>query len=228
VPASGTTPGDQGRFAGFDVLREAGHWDAVTRGVVLSRVAAPPPVEFFAPAEEATARALCDRLLAQDREPRVPVFEAIDARLNARDGDGYRYEDMPEDGDAWKRSVRALDRDAGAIYGARFCALEPDSQRHLVEQVRLAAGDWHGMPGKQVFSLWMRYATTAFYAHPWAWNEIGFPGPAYPRGYKTLALDRREPFEVAERDARDPIPWLQKVEQARQAHAFDPDLPEPR
>ena len=55
--------------------------------------------------------------------------------------------------------------------------------------------------------LWMRYACTAFYSHPSAWNEIGFGGPAYPRGYKNIGLGRREPWEVAEVDADDPVPW---------------------
>ena len=36
---------------------------------------------------------------------------------------------------------------------------------------------------------------TAFYSHPWAWNEIGFPGPAYPRGYLNLGINAREHWE---------------------------------
>jgi hypothetical protein len=65
---------------------------------------------------------------------------------------------------------------------------------------------WHGIPAEHVWSLWTRYACTAFYSHPWAWDEIGFAGPAYPRGYKNLGIDALEPFEV--RDARpgaDPL-----------------------
>jgi hypothetical protein len=65
------------------------------------------------------------------------------------------------------------------------------------------------MPAERLFSLWMRYACSAFYSHPWAWNEIGFGGPAYPRGYKNLGLDRREPWEVAERDEEDPVHWAE-------------------
>ncbi|MDQ3430688.1 MAG: gluconate 2-dehydrogenase subunit 3 family protein, partial [Actinomycetota bacterium] len=53
--------------------------------------------------------------------------------------------------------------------------------------------------------LWLRYACTAFYAHPWSWNEIGFGGPAYPRGYKNLGVNRREPWEVADADGGDPL-----------------------
>ena len=70
-----------------------------------------------------------------------------------------------------------------------------------------------------MFSLWIRYACETFYAHPWAWNEIGFGGPAYPRGYKNLGIDRREPWEVAEREAVDPIPWITRAEDARKRHA---------
>jgi hypothetical protein len=62
---------------------------------------------------------------------------------------------------------------------------------------------WHGLNASRVWSLWTRYACTAFYSHPWAWNEIGFSGPAFPRGYKNAGLDSREPFEVRDRKPRE-------------------------
>jgi hypothetical protein len=35
---------------------------------------------------------------------------------------------------------------------------------------------------------------------------MGFPGPAYPRGYKNAAAGGREPFEVADtRPSDDPV-----------------------
>jgi hypothetical protein len=214
---TGTTPGDRGRFDGFDVLAEADHWDHVTRAAVESRIR-PSAAAFFDADEAATARALLDRLLAQDDEPKIPLLELIEPRLAAGETDGYRYVDMPDDPDAWKRSLRALDADACAAHGRRFPFLAPQPQKELLESVRTRKGDWHGMPAARVFGLWLRYATTAFYSHPWAWNEIGFAGPAYPRGFKTLAIDRLEPFERRERDARDPIPWMRKVDAAQSEH----------
>jgi hypothetical protein len=216
--ATGTTPGDHDRFPGFDVMRERGHWDDVTRAVVTQRSTPPMALSFFDAAEEATVRALCDRLLAQDDEPRVPVVELIDDRLQRGEGDGYRYDDMPEDRDAWKRSLAGLDDDAQRASGRRFADLDRPSQRTLIDAVRRRDGRWHGMSAQHTFGLWMRYVATAFYSHPWAWNEIGFPGPAYPRGYKSMAPGRREPFEVAEVDARDPVPWARRVEAARRTH----------
>jgi hypothetical protein len=213
----GTTPGDHDRFPGFDVLDQAGGWDAVTQGVVLRRLGPPPPLRFFTTEEEAACRPLLDRLLAQDAEPRIPLFELIDARLAEGETDGYRYEDMPHDGDAWRASLHALDDDASQAHGLRFVELARGDQLDLLESVRTAAS-WYGLPGARLWSLWMRYACAAFYSHPWAWNEIGFGGPAYPRGYKALGLDHRENWERPEVDARDPEPWAHRVEAARFRH----------
>ena len=90
---------------------------------------------------------------------------------------------MPGDGTAWRLSLAALDADAVSQNGWGFAASSAHDQAKLVQAVQdLGAGDWHGLNAGHVWSLWTRYACTAFYAHPLAWNEIGFPGPAYPRG----------------------------------------------
>jgi hypothetical protein len=200
-------PPGSGRFPGFDALSEVGRWDPVTAGVVLARLGPPPPVRFFTPAEQAVATALLARLLGTGDEEDVPVLRMIDARLAEQETDGWRYDDMPEDGRAWRDSLAGLDADAEAQYGTPFADRPAEDQNALIQAVQdLGSKDWHGMPATHVWSLWTRYACTAFYAHPAAWNEIGFPGPAYPRGYKNLGVDAREPFEV--RDARpgdDPL-----------------------
>ena len=38
---------------------------------------------------------------------------------------------------------------------------------------------------------------TAYYAHPTAWNEIGWAGPASPRGYVRLDANKHDPWEAA-------------------------------
>jgi hypothetical protein len=207
------------RFPGYDVTAQSGTWDEVTRAVVLRRLDPPPPLRFFTAEEGRTARALTDRLLDQDAARRLPVVEVIDGRLADGVGDGYRYADLPEDADAWRRSLMALDDDARAAFGRPFADLDRDGQMDLVEARATDDGEWHGLPAGRVFALWMRYATAAFYAHPVAWSEMGFGGPAYPRGYKNLGLDKREPWERAEVDTTDPVPWAERVESAKRRHA---------
>lgn len=213
----GQTPGGEGRFDGYDVLAQSGYWDSVTSEVVIERTQQKRVLSFFTAHEAETCRALLELVLANHTEPRVPVLEMVDQRLFEGETDGWRYEDMPEDGEAWHRSLRHLDEDATEAFGAAFASCTTDQQGRLVQGVQ-DAETWHGMPGKHVWSLWTRYACAAFYAHPWAWNEIGFGGPAYPRGYKVLHPGWREPWEVEERDAEDPVPWSDRVEKAKRAH----------
>jgi hypothetical protein len=206
------------RFPGFDVVAQSDTWDDVTRAVVLDRVHRTPTVTFFTAHEEVIARALLNRLLAQEQRPRVPVVELIDARLAAREGDGYRYGDMPEDGDAWRQSLIGIDEHAMTRFGTPFAELAAADQHQVIQAIQDCTGTWHDLPAARVFGLWMRYACTAYYSHPWAWNEIGFGGPAYPRGYKNIGVDRREPWETPGVDAADPLPWAQRVEAARRRH----------
>lgn len=185
----------------------APHWEPATTAVVATRVGVPPPVRFFTPDEVATASALFDQLLHQREDPRVPVVNLVDARLAERQTDGWHYASMPEDSEAWRRSLAGLEADARSRHGRGFVELDWREQTDLLRRVQGTDGDWHGLPSSAIWSLWTRYACTAFYSHPWAWEEIGYTGPAYPRGYKHLGIDAREPFEVADtRPGEDPVP----------------------
>jgi hypothetical protein len=214
---AGRTPGGHARYPGYDVLGQAPTWDPVTKGVVLRRLGPTAPVRFFSVEEEAVARPMLDRLLAQDEEPRIPVFEQIDARLAEQETDGWHYEDLPPDGEAWRASLAALESDARERFGRGFAELGARQQKDLLEAVRTGER-WHGLPAGRVWNLWIRYAVTAFYAHPWSWNEIGFGGPAYPRGYKNTDLDGLEPWEHHEAEPVDAEAWASRVEQAHRDH----------
>ena len=220
------TPQHRGRFPGFDVLAQAHEWDSVTAEVVLDRLAPPAGAAFFTEDEVAVAEPLLDLLLAQDCEPKVPVLALIDTRLAAGESDGWHYDDMPEDGRAWRDSLAALDADARERHRTRYADLGAARQARLMQDVQDhadAGRPWRGWPAGHVWSLWTRYACTAFYSHPWAWNEIGFSGPAYPRGYLNPGINARESYEVADHHDRDPVPFAARVEAARRA---DADLPE--
>ena len=133
---------------------------------------------------------------------------------------------MPEDGQAWRRTLAQLEQDAQSRTGRLAAAPAQCPGRVLqgVQDHRRRRRQWHGLPAQQVWSLWTRYACTAFYSHPWAWNEIGFGGPAYPRGYKNIGLDSRERWERADHDDTDPIPFADRIEKAHacESHLLDP------
>lgn len=219
------TPQGQGRFPGFDVLDQAHMWDDVTAGVVLARLRLPNMLAFFTPREVGIAAPMLDLLLGQDVDPRVPVLALIDARLSTGETDGWHYDDLSEDGQAWRDSLAHLDQDSLARHGSGYADLTSAEQARLLQDVQdHASGDryWGAVAAKHVWSLWTRYACAAFYSHPWAWNEIGFAGPAYPRGYLNPGINAREKWEVADQNDIDPVPFAQRIERARKA---DDDLP---
>lgn len=116
-------------------------------------------------------------VLDQDQSARIPVVATVDARLAEAQTGGWRYEDMPEDGQACRDSLTPttggrpgrllpglcrLRRGRTAAVtargaGHRFGGLARDERRPRMEHVD-------------------RYPCTAFYFYPTVRNEIGFRG----------------------------------------------------
>jgi hypothetical protein len=195
---NGVSPQMQGRYPGYDVLAASDHWDAATRKVVLERVTNVPALRFFDEREALTLRAFCDVVTAQDREPRIPVLEMVDAKLFEGRLDGFRYHDMPPDGETWRRVARNLDETAAA-WGCEqgFAAADAARRHEIVDLFAKGRLEWD-LPVQRAWTVVMRAVLGAFYSHPWAWNEIGFGGPAYPRGFARLAAGQREHWERPE------------------------------
>jgi len=205
---NGVTPQMHGRYPDYNVLDEASHWDQATRRVVLGRVAEVPPIRLFTPSEVSTLGAFCDLVLAQDREPRVPVLNMVDEKLFSGAREGYRYAELPDDAQTWRRVAAGLDAAARQHGADDFATATADAQEVVVQAFAdgsLRGQVWDELPPARAWSVVMRDALSAFYSHPWAWNEIGFGGPAYPRGYARLGAGQRESWEGVGAFERDPV-----------------------
>ena len=195
---NGIAPQMRGRYPDFNVLDEVDHWDPLTRRVVLERIENVPPIRFFTGEEAATLGAFCDVLLAQDDEPKIQVLNMVDAKLFAGELDGFRFADMPDDRETWRRVAAGLDAAAVQQGSVDFAGASPEIQQRVIQG--FADGDLHGrvwdeLPPSRAWKVVTRGALSAFYSHPWAWNEIGFGGPAYPRGYARMGVGQRESWE---------------------------------
>jgi hypothetical protein len=201
----GTTPQMRGRYPDYDVLEQADHWDEATRGVVLDRVERVPSIRFFDEREVATLGAFCDLVMAQDSEPQIPVLAMVDEKLSMGRAEGYRHVDMPPDPEVWREVARMLDSAAAEQGAGDFAGARPEAQLLIVR--RFAEGElrWEGCPVDKAWGVAMRDILSAFYSHPWAWSEIGFGGPAYPRGYARLGPGQREHWESPPEFELDPV-----------------------
>lgn len=195
-----------GYYPGFSTLSQQRYWDEATRKVVLARVEQVPPLRFFSAEQARLMQAVCDRLLPQDDRDdahKIAIVNYIDDRLYQRRIDGYRFEDMPPDHEAHLLGLQAIEAIAHHLFSRSFIELEPREQDQVLVTIHdgnpPAAEDiWRQMSVMHFWMLLMQDAVDAYYAHPYAWDEIGFGGPAYPRGYMRLEHGRPEPWEVEE------------------------------
>ncbi|WP_407176719.1 gluconate 2-dehydrogenase subunit 3 family protein [Bradyrhizobium sp. STM 3562] len=194
-------------YPGYDVLakRNTPSWNDMTRRVIDERLGIDPAAHsFFSDAEWTTLLALCDRIIPQppERSRPVPIAALLDRKLSRGLHDGYRHAQLPPAQEAWKRGLFAIDREAAALHDVLFAKLAADQQDALLRQMQdgeLDDAAWRDMPCALFFKArLLPDIVKTYYAHPTAWNEIGWGGPASPRGYVRLRADFRDPWEAAE------------------------------
>jgi hypothetical protein len=198
----GAAPGGHSRYPEQDVMAQQDAWDEPTRALLVDRVERPPPLRFFTPDEAVCIGAFLDEFLGQDDEPRVPALAFLDARLHEGRTDGYRHASLPPDPELWRTLGRAFDEAARSQGAASFAAAPAELRESLVgtfSDGRLhAPAALAGIDQGLAWQIAAGHMVEAFWSHPWAWNEMGFPGPAYPRGYVRLGPDEREHWEAFE------------------------------
>jgi gluconate 2-dehydrogenase subunit 3-like protein len=195
-----------GYYPGYSTLSQQQFWDEATRTLVLKRVNEVPPIRFFRPDEAALMQAVIDRVLPQDDRDdahKIPVLNYVDERLYNGVINGYRYVDMPPDDQAYRLGLEAVEEIAHYLHRKPFRELGQRQQDEVLKTIHdgnppVPKRIWERMSVKHFWSLLLQNVAEAYYAHPWAWDEIGFGGPAYPRGYMRLNRGEPEPYEVDE------------------------------
>lgn len=195
-----------GYYAGFSTMAQKESWDQATQNVVSERVEKVPSIRFFSPQEATLLGAVIDRLMPQDDRSEaqtIPILPVIDERLYKNSLIGFRYEDMPPDHEAYRLGITAIDEMALSRFKQSFVELTVHRQELILKSLHDGKPDpehetWDRMPVHRFWALLMEDCVTAYYSHPWAWDEIGFGGPAYPRGYMRLENGLPEPWEKEE------------------------------
>lgn len=195
----------EGRYPGYDVLakRESPSWNEQTRQVIDKRLSIANEPRFLSARDWDTLVAICDRIVPQPtHRPPIPVAGLVDDKLHRNGGDGFRNAKLPPLREAWRIGLSALDAEARQAHGLPFYKLTDAAKDVLLSRAQagtLGHPAWRGMPPSLFFGARMvRDIVHAYYAHPTAWNEIGFGGPASPRGYVRMGFDRRDSWEAAE------------------------------
>ena len=195
-------------FGSYDVLDkiDSPSWNDQTRRVVRKRLSEVPGRRFFSEREWLIAEAIAARIVPQpDRPSPVPIVPFVDEKLHEKRGKGFRYADMPSAAEAWRRGLAAIDDESRIAHGHGFVELPDEEKNRIlgrVQQGEVASTLWNDLPPRRFFAvILLDDIVGEYYAHPAAWSEIGFGGPASPRGYVRLGFDQRDPWEAKKRQA---------------------------
>ena len=189
-------------YRSYDVLDkwDTPSWNDQTREVVRKRLDEVPGRRFLTEEEWSLLEAAAARIIPQpDRDEPVPIVPWIDEMLHGNHGPGYRYEGMPQMREAWRRGIACIEAESREVHGTNFAKLGEEEQDALLKAIQsgeVASDAWRDLPPKRFFKTLLKRIVSIYYAHPAAWSEIGFGGPASPRGYVRLGFDERDPWEA--------------------------------
>ena len=207
----GERPDFAPRYPGYDVVAKwsSPDWDDQTRDVVRRRLEDVPPIRFFSASEAALLAAVAERIVPQpDRTPeeRIPIVPFIDERLHEDRRQGYRYEGMPPQREAWRGGLAGIDETARLLGGRPFVELSTRDQDEVLTSVQTGnppGESWQRLDAKRFFSsVLCDTVVKTYYAHPVAWNETGYNGPSSPRGHVRKWIGGVDPWEAHERLTR--------------------------
>ena len=165
----------------------------------------PEPARFFTDAEwrDAEGAVRSDRATAGRAGRPAPLAAMIDEKLAEQRRDGYRDARLPP----MRRGLAAGPRGARrrgpargtAAASTRSTPREQDESCKRGAEGRRDHEAWGGMPSKLFFDKRVLHDIVgAYYAHPTAWNEIGFGGPASPARLCADGLRSARPWEASE------------------------------
>ena len=194
---------NESHYPNFNVMREAEHWDPHTREIVTDRLAPENflPHRFLTEHEGDTLLCLCAIMLDDERSPILTyVVYHFDAVLRTDIGQSQRKLGVPKRSVVVRDGLAWLDAYCSDRFGGPFAALTQDVQQEAARQltedgVDVSIGD-ATMPSGEWIADMLTEAVAAYYAHPSIWSEIGYAGPAYPRGYVRSELGLTDPWEA--------------------------------
>jgi len=177
-----------------------------TRSVIEARLqpAEETAPQFFSLDEFGALTAACIRLLPADSPlTGKQAAHAIDTRLAEGHCDGWRYDSLPPDGDAYRKGLCALDESARLDGFGHFGTLPAERQDEILATLARAestGGAWKALDGKRFFEELLAEISECYMSDPLVQEQIGYAGMADAAGWQRISLDEREMWEPAERE----------------------------
>ena len=185
-------------------LLDTDHVSPATREALQTRLAQQPQTpRFFTPDETELLRHIAARLLPQPTtREQIDVVGPVDHRLAHDESDGWRYDALPADPDAWRLGLNAFQEAAQAQFGHPFTLLDGVQQDELIGQMQQGTAVGVSLTphqSKRFFEDMLAELTGIYFSHPLAQEAIGYVGMADKPRWDRVGLnelEEREPREL--------------------------------
>lgn len=188
-------------YPSFDVMKERHEWDDHTQSIVMSRAKPNNVLHFLTPPEAGMIRRI-GSLLVGDETPEALDFVLvhIDRTLHQSPGESQRKTGVTEAPKLLRAGLHALEQAAQASHSSSFMDLDAAAQKQYLQDMSQSAakpiGIWNGIPQAELFRKLLNLTVEAYCSHPKVWSDIGYAGPAYPRGYVRTQMGQLDPWEA--------------------------------
>lgn len=188
-------------YPNYDVMNLADEWDKHTKEIVKKRLAPFPQLKLLNETEARTIRSIAKHLIYDYRDEVLDyIVHHLDSKLTTETGESQRPVDSPKEQDLIRNGLKALDLLAQDLHQQPFVNTDIAGQISMLQMLQKGqvpqVTDWSLCPPKRLFSKLLSIIVKAYYSHPIIWSEIGYGGPAYPRGYVRVELGLTDPWEA--------------------------------
>lgn len=194
----------QRHYPSFNVMDERKAWDDHTRSIVESRLnIAKNTYQFLSPDEAVLLELISSVLMDDDRKDIILyIVRHMDETLYASIGESQRKPGIPEAKILIRDGLKKLEEYAYAQTdnNKSFRQLTDTDHKKLLEHVSKGTAQpdsvWATAHQKDFFQKILQLTIEAYCSHPTIWSEIGYAGPAYPRGYVRADIGHLDPWEA--------------------------------
>jgi hypothetical protein len=188
-------------YPAYDVWEQHAEWDPNTRQIVGKRRAPQVAHQFFSREEAVLVQTLASVLTDEHRlEVLTYVTQHLDESVASPVGEAQRKVGVPPKQELYRQGLIGVNEASHAKFGADFIALSRDRQVAVLADLEKgtvpSSAAWDRLSPKDFFNKLLHDVVSAYYSHPLVWSDIGYGGPAYPRGYVRVEKGLVDPWEA--------------------------------
>ena len=190
------------RYPSFNVMDEREEWDAHTQAIVTNRLMEPQTCTELGQVELQLLRQICSTLVDDKRDDVIShILAHVDQSLKGTTGEGERKSGLPQLKKLILDGIQYISVDILPVTEISASPNHEEDLCELLQQVsegKAAISKWSSELQREWFVKLLSLTVEAYCSHPQVWSEMGYAGPAYPRGYVRGDIGRLDPWEANE------------------------------